>query len=63
MLIDEIVHCFGSLCVLPLFCYLVLYVRLVHLDGEERANCFALTVSLMSYGSQCSVALSNGVVG
>ena len=43
---------------------LVLCVRLVcnHLDGEERAVCFALTVFLMSYDSQSSVAISHGTV-
>ena len=34
-----------------------------HLDGEERAGCFALTVFLMSCYSQCSVALPHSAVG
>ena len=34
-----------------------------HLDGEERAGCFALTVFLMSGDSQCSVALPHGALG
>ena len=33
-----------------------------HLDGEERAGCFALTVFLMSCDSQCSVALPHGTL-
>ena len=34
-----------------------------HLDGEERAGWFALTVFLMSCDSQCSVALPHGALG
>ena len=34
-----------------------------HLNGEKRAGCFALTIFLMSYDSQCSVALTRGAVG
>ena len=33
------------------------------LDWEERAGCFALTVTLMSYVSQCSVAIPRVAVG
>ena len=40
----------------PCFCYSVLCV--LHLNGEERAGCFTLTVILMYCDSQCSVALS-----
>ena len=31
-----------------------------HLDGEERVGCFISSVFLMSYDSQCSVALPHG---
>ena len=34
-----------------------------HLDGEERAGCFTLTVFLMSCDSKCSVALPYCGVG
>ena len=34
-----------------------------HLDGEEGAGCFTLTVFLMSYDSQCSVTLPRGTMG
>ena len=34
-----------------------------HLDGEERAGCFALTAFLMAYDRQYSVALPHGAVG
>ena len=34
-----------------------------HIHGEERAGCFALTVFLLSFDSQCSVALPHGAVG
>ena len=35
-----------------------------HLDGEERADCFALTVFLVrSCGGQFSMALPYGAVG
>ena len=34
-----------------------------HLDEEEKAGCFALTVFLMSCDTQCSVALSHGAMG
>ena len=34
-----------------------------HLDGEERAGCFALTAFLMAYGRQYYVALPHGAVG
>ena len=34
-----------------------------HLDGEERAGCFALAVFLMFCGSHCSVALPHGAMG
>ena len=34
-----------------------------HLDGEERAGCFTLTIFLMSCDSRCSVALPDGAVG
>ena len=33
-----------------------------HIDGEERAGCFALAVFLMLCGSQCPVALPHGAV-
>ena len=33
-----------------------------HLDGEERAGCFALTVFLMSWDSKCSVYFPLGAV-
>ena len=46
-----VVHCFVS--------FLVLH----HLDGEERAGCFALFVLLVSCDCYCSVALSHGTVG
>ena len=48
-----------------LFCYSVLGVVWFcnHLDGEERAGCFALTVILMFCDSQCSAALPHGAVG
>ena len=45
-------------------CFVIQYFVSVrfcgHLDGEERAGCFALTVYLVSCGGQCSVALSQG---
>ena len=34
-----------------------------HLDWEDRADCFPLTVFLMSYDSQCSVAIPHDAVG
>ena len=34
-----------------------------HLDGEERAGCFTLTVFLMSCDGRCSVGLPRGAVG
>ena len=34
-----------------------------HLDGEDRAGCFILTVFLMSCDTACSVALPHGAVG
>ena len=34
-----------------------------HLDREERAGCFALTVFLISCGSQFSAALPRSAVG
>ena len=48
-------------------CFVVLYIVSFwfcnHLEGEERAGCFPLTVFLMSCVSQCSGALSHGCVG
>ena len=35
----------------------------VILMGEERADCFVLTVFLMSCDNQCSMALPHGAVG
>ena len=35
----------------------------IHLGGEERAGCFALTVCLMSCDSQCYVALPQCALG
>ena len=34
-----------------------------HLDGEEEAGCFTLTVFLVSCNSQCFVALPHGALG
>ena len=49
-------HCFViQYSVLVLFCN--------HLDGEERAGCFALTVCLMSCDNQSSVALPHDALG
>ena len=36
---------------------------MLHLGGEEKAGCFALTVFLMHCDSQCSVPLLRGAVG
>ena len=48
-------------------CFVIQYFMSVlfcnHLDWEESAGCFALTVFLMSCDSQCSVALPHGAVG
>ena len=34
-----------------------------HLDGEERASCFTLTVYLTSCDDQCSLPLTHGAMG
>ena len=34
-----------------------------HLDGEERASCFTLSVFLMSYDTHCPVTLTHGMRG
>ena len=53
----------------PMFCpcfvihYFVSVEFCDHLDGEERAGCFAFTVCLVSFDSQCSVGLPHGTVG
>ena len=51
-------------CNCPMFCFALLYVhsRLCnHLDGEERAGCFALLVVLVS--RDCSVAVAHDATG
>ena len=56
---------FGGSMVCP--CFVIQYFLCIlfcnHLDGEERAGCFTLTVFLMSCDSQCHVALPCGAVG
>ena len=49
----------GGFCVRSLFVFFIqyLYYFCNHLDGEERAGCFTLTLSLLSCDNQCSVAL------
>ena len=48
-------------------CFVIHYILSIwfcnHIDGEESADCFTLTVFLMSCDSQCSVALPHGAVG
>ena len=39
-------------------CFVILYF-----DGEDKAGFFALTVFLMSYDSQCSVAFPGNANG
>ena len=51
----------GVLCLVHILLFSTLCYN--HLDGEERAGCFDLTVFLMSYDNQCSVALPRGAVG
>ena len=53
----------GGLCILFLFCYSVLCVRLCnHLDKEERAACLAL-MSSWCHVTVSVVALPHGAVG
>ena len=66
-----LIYCFATpiVCGGSLFspCFVTQYLASVwfcnHLDGEERAGCFAKTVFLMSCDSQCYVALPHGAVG
>ena len=48
-------------------CFVILYFVSVyfcnHLDGEEKAVCFALSVFLMSCNSHCFVVLPRGTLG
>ena len=45
-------------------CFVIKYfVFCNHLDGEEKAGCFTLSVFLVSCDSKCSVALPHGVMG
>ena len=48
-------------------CFVIQYFVSVqfcnHLDVEERAGCFALTVFRMFCDSQCFVALPHGALG
>ena len=43
--------------------YFVSFLFCNHLDGEEKAGCFTLTVFLVTCDSQCFVALPHGAVG
>ena len=43
--------------------YLVFFLFFNHLDEEDRADCFALIVFLMSCDCWRSVALPHGAVG
>ena len=45
------------------FCTLCSSRFAITLMGVERVGCFALTVFLMSYDSECSLALPRGAVG
>ena len=42
--------------------FLVSFLFLNHLDKEERADCFTLTLFPTSCDCKCSVALSRGAV-
>ena len=44
-----------------MFCCMLLYVRSIHLDGEEKTACFASLVFLVSH--DCCVALPRGAMG
>ena len=45
----------------PFSCFVSIYT--IILIGKQRADCFALTVYLMSYDSRCSVALPLSTLG